>query len=185
MVHVQSALSARFRVQPSPDPILAHNRTYSTFLYLYLSILFYPRSTLALNRPVGLRWCGSTSPRLSPFRGPIQCSRPAPNESARPAQVQLSAHGRNCFSPRPSPSGLHPPLARLDRVQVLHDGPFSSAYLSRRVRVFRSIKIHESSPVPICFFYTSSSPGALALRPYKTSLHPVAQSPSCSSPPGA
>jgi hypothetical protein len=24
---------------------------------------------------------------LSSFRGPVQCSRPAPNESARPAQV--------------------------------------------------------------------------------------------------
>jgi hypothetical protein len=34
----------------------------STFLYVYLSISFYPRSILSLDRPVGLRWSGSTSP---------------------------------------------------------------------------------------------------------------------------
>jgi hypothetical protein len=61
MFHVQPALSARFRVQPSPDPVSAHNRTRSTFLYLHLSISFYPRSILALNWLVGLRRCGPTS----------------------------------------------------------------------------------------------------------------------------
>jgi hypothetical protein len=33
----------------------------STFLYLYLSVLFYPRSILFLDQPVGLRWSDSTS----------------------------------------------------------------------------------------------------------------------------
>jgi hypothetical protein len=34
----------------------------STFLYLYLSVSFYPQSILSLDLLIGLRWSGSTSP---------------------------------------------------------------------------------------------------------------------------
>jgi hypothetical protein len=58
-------------------------------------------------------------PVFSTFRGPVRCSRPAPTKPARPDQVQLSAHGRNCSAhTRTYPGRTQPYLQLPARVSL-------------------------------------------------------------------
>jgi hypothetical protein len=80
-----------------------HLQRLSMILFFFFSCSRITRSRSIRDRSslaTGPSPCAGAVPPsclFSSFRGPVRCSRPAPNEPARPAQVQLSVHGRNGF----------------------------------------------------------------------------------------